>query len=670
MSRLLQASLVLCIAGSLLFAGCGDDDVGVAPDAGGTPDAGPPPYRDECENLNPLGCMLPWPSSRYLIDDATTTTGRRVQIPVAAMPVNGADTPVPIDPAELNRWDGFSGQTSFMTLYSGQIDATGLADWLNVQDSIAPTSQTVVLDATTMELLPHFAELDMHTGILRDQRPFYIRPARRMPENHHIIVATRNLRLMDGSAVQPHEGFRALRDSTASTVPGIEARRAAFETNVFAPLTAAGIDRTTLVEAWDIWTGNDESAWGDAVAMRDDALTRVGVGGLGCTITGMEDEVNDEIFRKVDGTVTVPLYQMADEAGSPIRRDASGAPLAMGTFEYPFTVLIPRSVQTSVAAGGPPVRMMQYGHGLFGGRGEAEGGYVRNFANDYPTVVLAGDWSGMSGADDVLFATRALADLSLFPTFVDRQVQGFINLLVMVRTIKGVCADNPAFEIGGNPTFDPAQIYYHGNSQGGIFGASLAGLSTDITHFALGVGAVSYGLFMPRSTDWKAYEIVLKQWYRGRVDRALILAMLAQTWERSDPAVFSAHTISDVLPGSPTNKQVLYQTGRWDAQVANAGADVAARNFGIPVHSPSIYPVFGLETFTAMSPSGYVVYETGASPVPDDFNYAAEEPQDSTAGGSVHEAVRRDPRAQMQLDAFMRPDGVVQNFCDGACDSM
>jgi hypothetical protein len=313
---------------------------------------------------------------------------------------------------------------------------------------------------------------------------------------------------------------------------------------------------------------------------------------------------------------------------------------------------------------------MQYGHGLFGSRGEAEGGYVRNFANDYPTVVLAGDWNGMSGPDDVEYATRALADLSLFPTFVDRQVQGFINLLVMVRTIKGVCADNAAFQIEGNPTFDPAQIYYHGNSQGGIFGASLAGLSTDITHFALGVGAVSYGLFMPRSTDWKAYELILKQWYRNKIDRALILAMLAQTWERSDPAVYSAHTIGDVLPGSPTNKQILYQTGRWDAQVANVGADVAARNFGIPVHSPSIYPVFGLETFTDMSPSGYVVYETGASPVPDDFTYAAEEPEDSTIGSSVHETVRRDPRAQMQLDAFMRPDGVVQNFCDGACDSM
>ena len=561
MSRLFRTSLVFGVCVSLLVTACGDDDVAPTPDAGGLPDAGPPPYRDECENLNPLGCMLPWPSSRYLVDDATTRTGRRVAIPVAAMPTNDADTPVPIDPADLNRWDGFTGQTSFMTLYAGRIDASGLADWLRIERSMAADSQTILFDATTMERLPHWAEFDEHVGISAELRPLYIRPARRMPENHHIIVVTRNLRLESGAAVEPHEGFKALRDNTPSTVPGIEARRAAFETNVFAPLTAAGIDRSTLLEAWDIWTGTDETAWGDAVAMRDDALMRVGAGGLACTITSIEDNVNDEVFRKVSGTVTVPLYELEDQPGSPLRRDASGAPMAMGTTEYPFTVIIPRSVQTSVAAAGPPVRLMQYGHGLFGSRGEAEGGYVRNFANDYPTVVLAGDWTGMSG-DDVDYATRALADLSLFPTFVDRQLQGFVNQLVMVRTIKGVCANNAAFQVGGNPTFDPTQVYYHGNSQGGIFGASLAGLSTDTTHFALGVGAASYALFMPRSVDWKAYELVLKQWYKDKIERALILAMLGQTWERTDPSVFTAHTLADVLPGSPTNKRILYQTGR------------------------------------------------------------------------------------------------------------
>ncbi len=33
----------------------------------------------------------------------------------------------------------------------------------------------------------------------------------------------------------------------------------------------------------------------------------------------------------------------------------------------------------------------------------------------------------------------------------------------------------------------------------------------------------------------------------------------------------------------------------------------------------------------------------------------------------VHEAVRRLDAAQRQIDAFLRPDGTVQSFCNGAC---
>jgi hypothetical protein len=39
-------------------------------------------------------------------------------------------------------------------------------------------------------------------------------------------------------------------------------------------------------------------------------------------------------------------------------------------------------------------------------------------------------------------------------------------------------------------------------------------------------------------------------------------------------------------------------------------------------------------------------------------------------GQTVHEAVRRDPRAQMQLDAFLQPGGQVHNFCTGACSPL
>ena len=34
----------------------------------------------------------------------------------------------------------------------------------------------------------------------------------------------------------------------------------------------------------------------------------------------------------------------------------------------------------------------------------------------------------------------------------------------------------------------------------------------------------------------------------------------------------------------------------------------------------------------------------------------------------VHEDVRRNDKIRDQIDTFMTPDGLIENFCDGPCD--
>ena len=77
--------------------------------------------------------------------------------------------------------------------------------------------------------------------------------------------------------------------------------------------------------------------------------------------------------------------------------------------------------------------------------------------------------------------------------------------------------------------------------------------------------------------------------------------------------------------------------------------------------SPSVYDVWNLESTTGPAGSAYVIYDVGADPVPLGSRAAEED-------NVAHEAVRRAEKAQLQMDAFMRPDGKVENFCDGACD--
>ena len=55
---------------------------------------------------------------------------------------------------------------------------------------------------------------------------------------------------------------------------------------------------------------------------------------------------------------------------------------------------------------------------------------------------------------------------------VDRQHQGVINSLLAMRMMRGGFAKDPVSFVDGNPTIDPTQRFYRGDSQGGIFGAT------------------------------------------------------------------------------------------------------------------------------------------------------------------------------------------------------
>jgi len=58
-----------------------------------------------CDVLNNAECLLPYPSSRFLVPDPSTATGVRVELPRLGMPVQNG---MPIDPGPYGKLDGFS----------------------------------------------------------------------------------------------------------------------------------------------------------------------------------------------------------------------------------------------------------------------------------------------------------------------------------------------------------------------------------------------------------------------------------------------------------------------------------------------------------------------------------------------------------------------------------
>ena len=76
-------------------------------------------------------CMLPFPDDFYTVADPSTATGRRIDFDAAAMPANGAGTPIAPGPYNLN--DGFSPGQSIVLKVPGLDTPAALAQTDPVQ---------------------------------------------------------------------------------------------------------------------------------------------------------------------------------------------------------------------------------------------------------------------------------------------------------------------------------------------------------------------------------------------------------------------------------------------------------------------------------------------------------------------------------------------------------
>jgi hypothetical protein len=334
-------------------------------------------------------------------------------------------------------------------------------------------------------------------------------------------------------------------------------------------------------------------------------------------------------------------------------------PLHNGTATAPFIVNIPRST----VAGGTahPARPIVYGHGLFGDGSEVNAGHLRAFSNRVNLMLAGTDWIGMS-EHDLPHVMRMIRNLTDFPIIPDRLQQAMLNFILLGRLFiaEDGFVSHPAFQLDGAPLIDRSELYYYGISQGGIQGGTYLALSPDTKRGVLGVGAANYSILLQRSIDFSPFQFVLNGWYPDQLERALLYPLLQMVWDRAEPQGYLPHLVADPFPGTPA-KKVLLQVGINDSQVPNIGTEIQVRSLGIPALGPSAKPAFGIEEMEApFDGSVYVPYDVdGASTPPTNTP--------PTVENGVHEAVRRLRAAQDQIDAFLRPDGRVENFCGGPC---
>jgi len=511
-----------------------------------------PTNPQACDPLDPAQCMLPYPNDWLTKPDATSATGRRLDLNVLAMPRNIAGKP--IETQEWNRSDGFSAGAQILTVVPGMtknsdLRPSGLPPVTDLGMNDDDNLGVVLLDEETGRHWPVWAEVDQYTqesGTLPAgtvgsiQQDLMIHPAENLADGHRYIVALRHLVTDNGAVAQPSAAFKAYRDGTA---PATDPRKAHMD-NLFATLAKAGVGRSDLYLAWDFTTASTKNVTGRLIAMRDDAFAQLGDTNLAdgkvegnapaFTVDSVDNFTpaqNGTIARRISGHFTVPCYiaptceppTKCDQASQgvfndcptpgqfaldPTNPDAVPSQTPGQTYQANFICNVGQKAFTDPSH--PKMRPVEYGHGLFGGAGEVNSGPQQTMTNEHDMLYCATDWTGMATAD-VPNAVIALNDLSRFPLLTDRVQQGELNFLYLARLMvhpQGFSA-NTAFQWADGTSFiDTRQAYYDGNSQGGIYGGTVCAVSVDVRHCVLGVPGMDYSILLPRSSDYVAQQSI------------------------------------------------------------------------------------------------------------------------------------------------------------------
>lgn len=661
----------------LVSAGCSEDDKKKI--------AVPKENGVQCNPVSLGDCLLPIPSSYWEKTDTSTPSGFRLNLPAKLLPAKIGDdgqTKIPLDPAPYNAADGWSPGTSIFLHSKEALSAAGLPPHEDIAKSLAPNSVTILLDGDTGERVAHWAELDKNdTPASRrgDAEPYLdhgllIRPAGDLKRAHRYVVAvTRGLKAAAGGDLPVPAAFAALRDGKETDNAAVERQRTVYE-EIFKILGTAGVSKNDLLIAWDFHTASDEYIHRDILAMREQAIAALGTEGIGYEITSIEAPNADHTgLWKIEGTYESPLF--LEDGGDPYLkidkcknevfgdcapagyvRDADGLPVQAGTWSRPFILTIPAA---GVAVGSP--QLVQFGHGLLGGGGEIMSGYNRDFATQFNIAFIAGDWTGLS-SDDVPVVSAGLINWNLFATTAYRLGQGHIDAIALSYTARQIAKSAELKTAIGvsHDVFDPSAMTYYGISLGGIMGGGFMALHPFIRYGVLNVAGSTWSMMIQRSSNWNTYGAGLATGYPSYLDAQILLTLSQTLWDISDPIAFAPHLIKDPFPGVEA-KKILYQEAVGDSQVPNVASEKMARAAGLPLLTPSVREVYGLETVTS-APSALTVWDEDVAAVPPRENTPP--PEDNGTHGSV----RKLPALMQQISRFLWGDHQIVNTCSGVCD--
>lgn len=658
----------------------------------------------ECEILNQVECVLPFPSSRFE-KPAVSYTGVQIQYGPNTLPVVNRLTPPftrgPIDSSLYEKNDGFSPTAQVLMHFPATPDLA--ASGANVIEAATRTytergteedSPTLLIDWETGERVLHWVENDA-TATDPSRVLTFLRPGRSLDPGRRYIVAVRRLVDQGGAPLEPEPVFKAIRDGAPTDLLPVQERADQMK-GLFDRLDDFEIPIDELILAFDFQVQSDESLTYEMLAMRDKAFEwlegqrELGVQTFqvdsmnernpGCT------DPNEPVWREIRGTFQVPLFLTKDPILqntelSVLMQDAEGEPIFTTTMGAPFGIGIPCDV-FDAEGDFHPLTPIVIGHGLFG---EGPGTAISVAGTGLVPGMAPGgtNWAGLSRPDTqpqlpLSFIFKVNADPDQIEALADRLRQGQANAQLLAKMMhEGDFNQDPAFQgPGGEGAIQAGEeIYYWGASLGGIMGHMFSALTPHVERHVLDVPAINFSLLLHRATPFVTFEGLQTLLSPDRMDQSIGIGLTHELWVRGEAAGYATHITSDPLPGSMP-KKILLHVALHDQQVVNLGSQLAGATLRLPVHeSSSMQDLAGMSSSTGPQESAYMVIDTAAFDLNDPTHLPFVPPliNDQAEGNRCdpHNRLRVTPAALDQINLFFQPEGLIQTTCDddGVCNA-
>jgi hypothetical protein len=240
-------------------------------------------------------------------------------------------------------------------------------------------------------------------------------------------------------------------------------------------------------------------------------------------------------------------------------------------------------------------------------------------------------------------------------------IKAFFESILLARAMKNRLGTMPEIVERGI-VIDGERLYYEGNSQGGIFGATLLALSPDLNRGVLGVPGQNYSLLLERSVDFSPFFLIFDAMYQDRRDQLMLLALMQVLWDSTDPVSHYRHLSEAPHPGGGDNIALL-GLAKGDWQVSLLSVEIVARSeVGVAQmasydreRSPALIPAVAYPH----RGSGIVNWHYG-NPWPPVGNLPPDD-----AIGDPHGWPRQEPEYRRQMMHFLEM-GEIVDVCDGS----